>query len=337
MYGISAGEGGQADLPVPVDGDLVQAIVRDAVDRYIVARRRAIPRFVEQNFAFRGTLRLHRHALGWDLLRAPANLGLALPDLLRRIAVSGAHAAGWKKTAAWLAARRLFLISDVARELEWRLMTELLELPYAQPGRRSSRDALAEEILGDPRMAAALHGVLQALGRRGSDPAFRAWLTDSLETYTGTRIAAADLANALVALGIGAVGFKQWTPGALSLGPILAQALAHKAAVLSFPLGAGLGGFWYGLFPAAPSVGLTAGITTGLIVLPAVFGAVSGILTDPVQARFGLHHRRLDRLIDCLERELKGQGDSRYAVADHYVARVVDLLDLLRAVLRQTS
>src|SRR5690606_28758066 len=148
---------------------------------------------------------------------------------------------------------------------------------------------------------------------------FRAWLTDSLETYTGTRIAAADLANALVALGIGAVGFKQWTPGALSLGPILAQALAHKAAVLSFPLGAGLGGFWYGLFPAAPSVGLTAGITTGLIVLPAVFGAVSGILTDPVQARFGLHHRRLDRLIDCLERELKGQGDSRYAVADHYV------------------
>jgi hypothetical protein len=53
--------------------------------------------------------------------------------------------------------------------------------------------------------------------------------------------------------------FHQLTPGTLTLGPVLAAALAQQAAIASFPLGAGLGGLWYGLFPAAPSAGLVAG------------------------------------------------------------------------------
>ena len=319
---------------LPVHHEFARAVVADAVQRYTAARRAAIPGFVARNFGLRGAAELHKRALGWDLLRGPANLALAIPDLLRRLAAHGSGRLGWRETANWLATRSLFLPSAVGRELEWRIMTDLLELPYAQEGRSSTRDALADEILRDERIGAALLPVLRQIGGRSDHPAFRSWLADSLETYAGTRIAAADLANGLLTLGAGVVGFKQWTPGALSLGPLLAQVLAHKAAVLGFPLGAGIGAFWYGLFPVAPSAVFTAGVTTGLIVLPAVFGAVSGILTDPIQAKLGLHRRRLERLVDCLERELIGQGDSSYSVPDHYAARLVDLLDVLRAVSR---
>ena len=331
--------GEESGDPAPVDRETARAIVADAVGRYIAARRAAIPGFIERNFSLRGSLDLHRHAVGWDLLRAPANLALAVPDLMRRLGAAGSRSVGWQRAADWLSSRTLSMPSDVGRELEWRLMTELLVLPYVQPGadsgdRVSTRDALAEEMLQDPRIVAAVTPVLAEIGRRADDPAFREWLTDSLETYAGTRVAAADIANALFGLGVGAIGFKQWTPGALSLGPLLAQALAHHAAVLSFPLGAGIGGFWYGLVPVAPSAMLTAGVTTGLIVLPAVLGAVSGVLTDPIQARLGLHARRLNKLVDSLERELTGAGDSRYAVPDHYAARLLDLLDVLRSVVR---
>jgi hypothetical protein len=65
-----------------------------------------------------------------------------------------------------------------------------------------------------------------------------------------------------------------------------------------------------------------------------VMVAFSGVVTDPVQRRLGMHQRRLHRLIDCLELELKGRGDSRFTVRDHYVARVLDLLDVLRAARR---
>ena len=40
-----------------------------------MTRREAeVRRFVRHRFGLRGTLRLHRAALGWDLLRAPVNV-----------------------------------------------------------------------------------------------------------------------------------------------------------------------------------------------------------------------------------------------------------------------
>ena len=53
-------------------------------------------------------------------------------------------------------------------------------------------------------------------------------------------------------------------------------------------------------------------------------------MTDPVQRRLGLHRRRLIRLIDAIEARAAGR-DARYGVSDPYVARILDLLDILRA------
>ena len=64
---------------------------------------------------------------------------------------------------------------------------------------------------------------------------------------------------------------------------------------------------------------------------PTARPAFAGVVTDPVQRHLGLHRRRLERLVDSLEAELKGRGDSRFVVRDHYVARILDLMDILRA------
>jgi hypothetical protein len=44
-----------------------------------------------------------------------------------------------------------------------------------------------------------------------------------------------------------------------------------------------------------------------------------------------MHQRRLNRLVDALERELTGSGDSAFVIRDQYVARMVDLLEVARA------
>jgi len=61
--------------------ELAGAIVCDAAHRYIESRRERIDAFVDRHFTLAGSLALHRRALGWDLLRAPANLFLAGPAL----------------------------------------------------------------------------------------------------------------------------------------------------------------------------------------------------------------------------------------------------------------
>lgn len=314
-----------------VDQDVVRSVVEDAIGRYVAARRARIPGFVDRNFGFVGAARLHRKAAGWDVVRAPVNLALAVPHVLIKLGALGSRAAGARHLASRLDRTNLFFASDVAREVEWRVFTELLELPYAQEGRSFHRDALAEEIFADPRVSAAMRETLEAIGRRANDPRFAGWLAEAMASYTSTRVAAGDLANAMIAAGVGALAFKQLTPGAISLGPLLAQTLVHQTAVASFPLGAGIGGLWYGVVPTAATAGFVVGVTGGLLAVASVLTAFSGALTDPVQKRLGLHQRRLNLLIDSLDAELTGLGDSRYAVRDHYAARVFDIVDLLRA------
>ena len=160
-------------------------------------------------------------------------------------------------------------MTEVARELTFRLHRDLLELPYDDGVRRTGRDALAEAILEDQRLAAPLARI-EELTRQGGERAAEARLRSMLETYAGARTAAADLLNnALLASG-GAALFQKLMPGAFTLGPVLAGAIAHQAAVASFPFGAGLGSLWYAWFPTAPSAALLAGATGGLMLATAL-------------------------------------------------------------------
>jgi hypothetical protein len=322
------------EAPARLDDTEAREIVEQAIDRYIAARHARVAIFVDWHFTLIGSLRLHRQALGRDLVRAPTNVLLMLPYLGMRLAGAAVGRLGAPGAARWLRGRTPFLDTDVARELGWRLHAELLELPYDDGRRRCERDALAEAILADPRVVAAVDR-LDALTRHGArDPEQQARLRRLLAAYAGTRAAAADLVNNVLLASTGMAAFQKLTPGTLTLGPVIAAALAQQAAIASFPLGSALGGLWYGWFPVAPSAGLIAGTTGGLVLLTATTAAFAGVIADPVQRAFGLHQRRLHKLIDALGRELKGDSEAAFHARDHYVARIFDLIDLARATYR---
>ena len=315
--------------PLLPDAARVRRAVGAGLHRYYAERRSRIGPFVDRHFCLSGTARIHRAALGWDIARAPANLVLAGPHAGLKAAGAAARALGAARVGKALGERDLILKTAVSREIEWLIQTELLELPYRQGARVATRDALGAAILDDPDLAAPLAELLDAVGRRAEDPDFARRLTQSLEAYAGTRAAAAEIATGLLTLSAGVLTLNKLTPGAVTLGPALAGALAQQAAVSAFPLGAGLGSLWYGAFPAAPSIALVTGLTGGLMLGAATFAAFAGVVTDPLQRRLGLHQRRLRRLIDALERQTTDPSAPAYAVHDHYVARLLDLFDWL--------
>ena len=321
-------------VPTEDPKTLAKDIVHAAGERYFATRRAGVDAFIDRHFSFEGSLALHRRAVGWDIVRAPLNLALAVPNLAAKVAAGAADSIGAARTASFLRARDLQLPTEVGREIEWLVMTELLELPIRQGDRESLRDALADEILSDPRLDKAVGAVAEAIGSRVDDPAFRRRLEEAIGDYAGTRLAAAEITTALLTLGAGAVVVHKATPGMMTLAPLLASTIAHKMAVASFPLGAGLGSLWYGLFPAAAPATLTVGLTGGLLAAGTIFTAFAGIIADPVQRRLGLHRRRLLRLIDVAERRFSGDEEAAFTAADHYVARVVDLLDILTTAYR---
>jgi len=313
---------------------LAQAIVDDGVRRYFNDRRDKVDTFVDRNFSLRGSLRLHRAAVGWDIARAPFNLTMAAPQVGLLLAARAAGKMGAPRVAAQLGSKRLVVHTAVGRELAWRLHADLLELPFQDGDRTTRRDALAETILSDPRVVEALTPALEAIGTRGDDPALRQRLEAALAEYTRTRAAATEITTALLSLGAGAVALRKLTPGAISLGPTLAAALARRAAVMSFPMGGALGSVWYTLFPVAPSAVLVTALTGGLLAASTVAAAFAGVVADPVQRKLGLHQRRLQRMLDALERQMHDPAAPGFVVHDHYVARLMDLLDVAGALVR---
>jgi hypothetical protein len=310
-------------------------LVVEGARRYFESRRGMVDAFVDRHFSFSGSLSMHRKAIGWDMLKAPANIALAVPQLAAKLAASGAKAVGADRVSEYLGSRKLVFDTEVGNEIEWLIITELLELPFRQGDRVSHRDALADTILSAPELQDRLQEALGMIGRKGDDAAFRERLEETLETYAGTRVAAAEIATSLMTLGAGAITMQQVTPGVMSLGPALAATLAKHAAVASFPLGAGAGGLWYGLFPAAVSPMLVGGVTGGLLAATSIASAFAGVIADPVQKGLGLHHRRLHRLIDAVEKQWNAEHeDADFVAHDPYVARLMDVFDILSSAYR---
>ena len=282
----------------------------------------------------RGTLALHRAAVGWDILRTPINLTLAAPAAALHLAAKGARRIGASRVADRLGRRQLLLRTSLARRVEWLFCTELLQLPCRIGDCIATRDSLAETILAEPQVQEPLRVALETIGRRGDDPEFRQQLERTMAEYAVSRGAAAEIATALMSLGAGAVTLGKLTPGAVSFAPMLASVVAQQAAISSFPLGAGIGSLWYGWFPVVPSPLLLFGFSSGLLTVGSVLSAFAGVVTDPIQRRLGLHQRRLLRMIDAMERQMLDPAAPGYVVYDRYVARLVDLLDLCTALYR---
>jgi hypothetical protein len=311
---------------------LARAVVRDAARRYVASRRDRVDAFIDRHFTLSGSLALHRCSLGWDLVRGPLNLFLTVPALAAKLASRAARRAGRQQLAAWLVGHPLLLETDLAREIEWLMATELLEIPCCQRDRASFRDALAETVLADPRVAEPLGVPLTEPA--GREPEFHRRLVAAIESYIGSRVATTEITTGVLATGLGALAVKQATPGLVTLGSALAAVIAQQNAIAAFPLGAGLGGLWYGWFPATAGPGLLAATTGGVVFGGAVLAAFSGVLTDPLKRRLGLHRRRLLRLLGELERALCDEGDRNVTLRDHYVARLIDLLDLVASAWR---
>ena len=134
-------------------------------------------------------------------------------------------------------------------------------------------------------------------------------------------------------LASGYVAFQKATPGAISGGTALATAVAQHLAISNswWPL---FYSFWYSLFPVTPTLGLVVASTGALMTGLAILTTFSGIVTDPLQVKLGIHQKRLKKIVVSLEKELKGKTKSEFKLRDVYVARIFDFMDILKMVSR---
>ncbi len=309
------------------DADLA---VERAIGAYIESRKERVPHFVRKHFSFKGAVRLNRKAFGSDLYKVPLNVAWTIPYITLRASSSLMKRLGLEKFPSHVERLPVGFETKVQKEITWLTFTELLEIPYAQGNRKSEKDALLEAILNQPEISSLFIGDLSTIYTKSKDPRFHPALEKNLMEYSRSRTAASELAGNIISLSAGASVFGKMTPGALTVGGGLAAAFAQQAAISNFILGPTVGSLYYAVFPASASMGLVIASTGAVMAALATLTSFSGIITDPIQYKLGFHRKRLNKLIDCLDRELRGLGDSRLKIRDQYVARVFDLVDLFK-------
>lgn len=254
-------------------------------------RRAAVARFVAKRYGPLGTLRLHRAALGADLLRAPVNVMLSPVFLLLRLLAWGLARLGAARAGAWLGSRRIFLASEMGRAI-----------------------------------AADLRGLIAHLDAQGIGPAAPPEaVCRETAALAETRNAVAEIATSLIVLAAGWLLLGRATPGIASLAGPLADLRAQSTAIGDFPLGETLGRAWYGVFPVALGPWQVIGTGIVLAVAGSLVTTFAGLIADPVQVWTGTHRRRILRLLDRLDRADPAPGIER----EHLLARAGDLADAL--------
>lgn len=309
---------------------LVRRAVDDGISRYIEARKAKVPAFVADHFSLKGALRLHKKALGKDLYKGPLNILWSVPSIIFGLIASILRKLGRKHLAEQLDKMPKGFQTDVQKEVSWLIYAELLEIPYAQDHRISNKDALLGEILSDKTLSDWVAQFLSKIHDQSNDPAFRGALEKNLQEYATSRTAASELAGSILTLSAGYAAFNKAVPGSLAAGSVTAAAIAQHVAISKFWLGTTLGTWYYGVVPVTASTGLLIATTGSLMAALAIITTFAGIITDPLQAKLGIHQKRLLKFIDAFKAELLVTGQSKYKIKDQYVARVFDILDLLK-------
>ena len=260
----------------------------------VTADRALVNAFVQRHFSLRGSLRMHRASLGLDLLRAPLNVALAPVFLLVRLSALVLIGLRLRRAGRWLATRRILLRSELSRRIEHALKAEVL-------------------------------------GPRSPNSACTVITTRLVADYVGVRSAVAEILTTSLVILLGWVLFRAATPGVLSLAPLVSGHAAYATAIAEFPLGRGLGRMWYGAFPVELSPWYVTAVAVALVLAASLVTTFAGIFADPVQARLGLHRRRLLRLLARIDR---AEEDGTGIAQEHILARVADLADAATALLR---
>ncbi len=313
---------------------LILKAVTAGTEDYIQARKAKVPAFVAEHFSFKGALKLHRKALGKDLYRAPLNIFWLVPLTVVKVCSLILNKAGAGKIARRLETLPSGFQTDVQQEINWLIYTELLELPYQQDSRTSTKDALLTAILQDSELASIIDEYLTKIHNKTTASDFRRTLEKNLQEYGNSRTAAAELAGNIITLSSSYAAFHKAMPGAITSGSATAVVIAEKIAIAKFWLGPTLGAWYYGLFPIAASTGLVIAATGALMAGLALITTFTGIITDPLQAKLGLHQKRLYKFINALGDEMSGDTQAQYKIKEQYIARVFDILDLLITAVR---
>ncbi len=275
-------------------------ILETCIERYIADRHARVDAFVHRHFSIWDTLALQRRSFFRDLLCYPLNALWAIPHLFLKKALEVPEKLGWHRGSEWSARLPNGFTTRYQREIEWLILTDLLEWPCVYDSRHSTANALGMMIAQHPK-------AVGALAEQGLLPESLVAMTDVrtlVSSHGASRAFITDTAATLLTVGTGWYVFGDHSLTLSGMGDRVARNLARERAVSSFALGPTLGSAYYSFFPPKASPMQALAITVAIGAAITVTSLLLGLLSDPLRKWIGLQQLHLHALIDHVEDHL---------------------------------
>lgn len=314
---------------------IINQAVEHGIERYIQECRDNIPVFCNDTFSLIGAWDINKKAFGKDILKAPANVVWTPFYFLGTGIGKGLEKLKFDKASKVFSDLPAGFTTDVELEVQWRIYTQFIKLPHQQEDREFTENRLLEIILEDQSLAPIIAQSMESISKLTADEAGKNILTDRIFEYTDSRKAASELSSTLIGTATGYLTSKTLNFGAVGLGQSLAASAAYHSAVSSFALGNTLGAAFYSVVPVSASTSAVVLSTGGVAAVLGAVSAFAGVIADPIQHKLGLHEKKLHKLVNALELQLKSNEQASLDIKDGYAARVLDVLDFLTLIVRK--
>jgi len=131
-----------------------------------------------------------------------------------------------------------------------------------------------------------------------------ALIKKEIDNHTSSQILVTDLITSAVTLLAGKWMFGDGNLSIMGMGSKMARKFANEKASEKFFLGKHAGSVFYKAFPVAPTKTQIYIATVSIGLLLTVFSLAAAVLSDPLRKRLGLHHKKLNALMDSLEEKI---------------------------------
>lgn len=271
----------------------------ECISRYIQSRRSKVQDFSEKHFSLKETIELQKKHFLSDLLLNPINSLWAIPYLTLKKVFETVDKMGWAHLVSFFDKVPANLKTQYQKEIEWIIASELLEWPYNHNNEHSEKNALWEEFAKDPMICKLIES-----GHISKERLLSIDLKNELNKFSASRALVADLAGSAGSLVLGWSLFGDRNLGVGGIGERIARKMARDNASSHFFFGKKMGLTFYSLFPPQPTKVQVLLATLAVGFLLTAFSLITSVLSDPVRKNLGLQKRKMDSLIDDLEKIL---------------------------------
>jgi len=261
----------------------------ECVDRYVTTLRAQVGPFADRHFSLQETLQIQQKSILADLVLYPLNALWSIPFLTFKKSLEAFEKVGWTKANFILEWLPSGIRTRYQKEIESMILNE-----FIQPS------LLLTEIRNNP----ALKSALGSEAILNLEYQIESLIEQEVKNYSSSQAVVSDLFGSLLTLFVGRFFFHNGGLGILDLGDQIARKMAHDNAASNFFFGKKLGSAFYNVFPAEPTRGQVFLATFAVGFFLTVFSILAGTLSDPLRKKLGLHHNKLNGMVNHIEEKL---------------------------------